>query len=474
MDKLLYINGEWVGEDLEKINVYNPATGEVVGTVPKGGARETELAIKAAYRQVESWAKTTAYERAGLLKRLHQLMMASKESLARLITLEMGKPLKEALGEVEYAASFIEWFAEEGKRVYGEVIPSHHPSKRLQVWKKPIGVVGAITPWNFPAAMLTRKMGPALAAGCPLVIKPSSETPLTALRLIELCEEAGFPKGVVNIVTGSSMDIGAALMKSPKVRKVTFTGSTDVGKRLMRQGADNVKKLSLELGGQAPILIFDDVDIVKAVQGALTTKYRNAGQTCICANRIYVQEPIYDAFVDAFAQAVSQLKVGNGLDPETDIGPLINQEAREKVDEHILDAIEKGASVVCGGIGPWGDNPNFAAPTVLRDCHSGMKVMREETFGPVAPVQKFKTVDEAVELANDTPYGLAAYVFTNHLSTGIRVIERLDYGIIGWNDGAPSAAQAPFGGMKESGMGREGGRQGIEDYLETQYVSIEL
>jgi succinate-semialdehyde dehydrogenase/glutarate-semialdehyde dehydrogenase len=306
------------------------------------------------------------------------------------------------------------------------------------------------------------------------VIKPSSETPLTALRLIELCEEAGFPKGVVNIVTGSSTEIGMALMKSSKVRKVTFTGSTDVGKQLMRQGADTVKKLSLELGGHAPILVFDDVDIDKAVQGALATKYRNAGQTCICANRIYVQERIYDAFVEAFAQAVSRLKVGNGLDPETDIGPLINQEAREKVDEHIRDAIEKGASVVCGGLGPWGDNPNFAAPTVLRDCHSAMKVMREETFGPVAPVQKFKTVDEAVELANDTPYGLAAYVFTNHLSTGTRVIERLDYGIIGWNDGAPSAAQAPFGGMKESGMGREGGRQGIEDYLETQYVSIGL
>lgn len=473
LKNLLYINGEWIGQDLEKLPVYNPATGEVVAEVPKAGKAEARAAVDAAHAAFESWSETTAYERAALLKKYYDLIIENGDELAELMTKEMGKPLHEAKGEVQYAANYIEWYAEQAKRIYGETITTHDKNKRLQVWKKPVGVVAAITPWNFPAAMLTRKTGPALAAGCTVVIKPSSDTPLTAIKLVELAEQAGFPKGVMNIVVGSSSEIGNEWMADPRVRKVTFTGSTEVGKILMRQGADTIKKLSLELGGHAPMLIFDDADLDKAVQGVLGSKFRNAGQTCICGNRVYVQAGIYDKFVDAFAAKVKELKVGNGMEAGVDIGPLINEAGVAKVEEHVQDAVAKGAKVVVGGKQPE-EKGNFYLPTVIKDVNEDMLIMNEETFGPVAPIQKFETVEEAIKLANDTPYGLAAYVFTENVSLGTRVIEKLDYGVIGWNDGTPSAAQAPFGGIKESGLGREGGHQGIEDFLELQYISIGL
>lgn len=468
----MYINGEWAGEGLDTQDVVNPATGEVIGRVPVGGEAEGTQAIDAAYEAFRTWSQTTAYERADYLKEFHKLILDNQEELAQIMTLEMGKPIKESRGEVNYAASFIEWFAEEGKRVYGETIPSHMSSKRLQVWKKPVGVVAAITPWNFPAAMLTRKMGPALAAGCTVVIKPSSESPLTAIKLIELCEQAGFPKGVVNLVTGSSSKIGKAIMENVKVRKITFTGSTEVGKILIKQSADHVKRLSLELGGHAPMIVLDDANLDVAVKGVIASKFRNTGQTCICGNRIYVQSGIYDAFLDKFAEAVNKLKVGNGMDDAVDIGPLINRAALDKVQNHVQDALDRGASIVTGGSTITSEGGIFYSPTVLRDVNHSMLVMQEETFGPVAPIQKIETEEEAIALANDTPYGLAAYVFTENVARGTRVIEQLDFGIVGWNDGAPSAAQVPFGGMKESGIGREGGHEGIEAFLETQYVSI--
>lgn len=469
---LLHINGEWVGENLEKMEVVNPANGEVVGTVPRGGEAETEAAIEAAYSAFQSWSKLTAYERSAYLKKLYELMLENQEELAEIMTLEMGKPIKESRGEVVYAATFIEWYAEEAKRVYGETIPTHMNNKRMQVWKKPIGVVAAITPWNFPAAMLTRKMGPALAAGCTVIMKPSSESPLTAMKLMELCEQAGFPKGTVNIVTGSSSKITNALMNNDKVRKITFTGSTEVGKLLIEQSAKQVKKLSLELGGHAPVLVFDDADVDKAVQGALASKFRNTGQTCICANRIYVQSGIYDEFVEKYAKAVENLKVGDGLDDSVDVGPLINEAGLEKVLHHIEDAVKQGATVVAGGERIEKSGGYFCQPTVIRDVKESMLIMKEETFGPVAPIQKIETEEEAIRLANSTEYGLAAYVFTENVARGIRVIEQLDFGVIGWNEGLPSAAQAPFGGMKESGIGREGGHQGMDPFLETQYVAI--
>ena len=471
MKNLLYIDGEWTGDNLEKVPVYNPATGELVSEVPKGGKKEALQAVDAASNAFEEWSNFTAYDRAKLLKRYYDLMIENEDELAELMTREMGKPLAEAKGEVHYAANYIEWYAEQAKRIYGETIPTHDANKRLQVWKKPVGVVAAITPWNFPAAMLTRKTGPALAAGCTVVIKPSSDTPLTAIKLVELAEEAGFPKGVINIVTGSSNEIGGVFLSDSRVRKVTFTGSTEVGKVLMRQGADTVKKLSLELGGHAPIIVFNDADIPKAVDGVIASKFRNAGQTCVCGNRIYVQSEVYDNFVEAFAEKVKELRIGNGMEDGVDVGPLINQSAVEKVNEHVQDAIKHGAGVVVGGDQPE-EKGNFYNPTVIKDATPEMLIMREETFGPVAPIQKFQTADEAVTLANDTPYGLAAYVFTESVARGTKVIEKLDFGIVGWNDGAPSAVQAPFGGMKESGLGREGGHQGIDDFLEMQYVSI--
>lgn len=468
----MYINGEWNGEQLELLTIKNPANGQSIGTVPIGGELETTEAINAAHEAFQSWSKITAYERAGYLKKFHQLMIDNQEELAQIMTLEMGKPINESRGEVNYAATFIEWFAEEGKRIYGETIPSHASSKRLQVWKKPVGVVAAITPWNFPAAMLTRKMGPALAAGCTVVIKPSSDSPITAIKLMELCEKAGFPKGVVNLVTGSSSKIGKTIMDNAKVRKITFTGSTEVGKVLIRQSADQVKRLSLELGGHAPLIVLDDANVDVAVKGVMASKFRNAGQTCICANRIYVQSGIYDAFVEKFSQAVSKLKVGDGKDEKVDVGPLINQNGLDKVKHHVQDAVSKGASVVVGGEALASDGGVFYLPTVVKDVDPSMVMMREETFGPVAPIQKVETEEEAIRLADDTTYGLAAYVFTENVARGTRMIEQLNFGIVGWNDGAPSAAQVPFGGMKESGIGREGGHEGIEAFVESQYVSI--
>ncbi|WP_304648949.1 NAD-dependent succinate-semialdehyde dehydrogenase [Sporosarcina sp. ACRSM] len=469
---LMYINGKWVGENLDELRVLNPANGEVVGCVPNGGRAETNEAIEFAYEAFQTWSQTTAYERAAYLKRLHALMLEHQEELAQTMTLEMGKPIQESRGEVVSAAAYLEWFAEEGKRVYGETIPTHTPGKRLQVWRKPVGVVAAITPWNFPVAMLTRKIGPALAAGCTIVIKPSGESPLTAVKLVELCEKAGFPKGVINLVTGSSSKIGKAIMENEKVRKVTFTGSTEVGKMLIRQSADQVKRLSLELGGHAPFIVLDDANLDAAVEGVVASAFRNAGQTCICTNRIYVQAGIHDAFVDKFAAAVKKLKVGNGVDESVQIGPVINQASLEKVTHHVEDALSKGASLVTGGASLSDVGENFYAPTVLSNVTASMIVMNEETFGPIAPIQKVETVEEAVAFANDTPYGLSAYVYTESVSTGTKLIEQLNYGIVGWNDGVPTAVQAPFGGMKESGIGREGGHQGIEDYLETQFVSI--
>ncbi|MGY0692043.1 NAD-dependent succinate-semialdehyde dehydrogenase [Virgibacillus sp. FSP13] len=468
----MHINGEWVGDDLDTLNVTNPANGKLLGTVPKGGEVETKQAIDAAHEAYQSWSQLTAYERAGYLKHLYRLLIENKEELAQIMTLEMGKPINESRGEVAYAASFIEWFAEEGKRIYGETIPSHASGKRLRVWKKPVGVVAAITPWNFPAAMLTRKMGPALAAGCTVIMKPSGESPLTAVKLMELCEEAGFPNGVVNLVTGSSSKIAGAIMKDDRVRKITFTGSTEVGKILIRQSADQVKRLSLELGGHAPLIVLDDANVDLAVKGVMASKFRNAGQTCICANRIYVQAGIYDQFVEKFAKAVEQLKVGDGTDESVAIGPLINQAGLDKVKHHVQDAVAKGATVVTGGEPITQYGGVFYAPTVIKDVDQSMVVMEEETFGPVAPIQKIASDDEAVKLANDTSYGLAAYVFSENVARGTRIIEQLDFGIVGWNDGAPSAAQVPFGGMKESGIGREGGHEGIDAFIESQYVSI--
>ncbi len=467
----MYINGVWMGGKRDR-SVYNPATGEVVGTIPNGGVVETITAIDSAHQAWQTWSQTTAYERANFLQELRDLMLENEHELAEMMTMEMGKPIQESRGEVKYAASFLDWFAEEGKRVYGETVPSHTGGKRLQVWKKPIGVVAAITPWNFPLAMLTRKMAPALAAGCTIVMKPSSESPLTAVKLMELCERVRFPKGVVNLVTGPSSVIGEAIMNHHDVRKVTFTGSTEVGKVLIQQSAHHVKRLSLELGGQAPFIILDDANLERAVQGVMASKFRNAGQTCICANRIYVQSGVYDDFVSAFRQAVSHLKVGNGLDEATDIGPLVNEAGLEKVSAHVDDALRKGASIVYGGKRLETKTGHYFLPPILPDVSSSMAIMNEETFGPVAPIQKIETEQEAIQLANETPYGLAAYVFTENVARGMRLIEQLDYGIVGWNDGAPSAAQVPFGGMKESGINREGGREGIEAFLETQYVSV--
>ena len=472
LKELNYINGTWKGENAGKIPVYNPSTEELIGYVPKFGKAETEEAINAASAALPAWSELTAYERSIYLKKLNDLILENTNEIAQIMTIEMGKPFQEACGEVKYAASFIEWFAEEGKRVYGETIPSHNSNKRMQVWKKPVGVVAAITPWNFPAAMITRKLGPALAAGCTIVIKPASETPFTAIKLIELCQKAGIPAGVVNLVTGSSSEIAGAFMNDIRVRKVTFTGSTGVGKLLMKQASDQMKRVSLELGGHAPIIVLDDAKLDLAVEQVVASKFRNAGQTCICGNRIYVQDGIYEEFVRKLTKEVEKLKVGDGMEQGVQIGPLINEKAVEKVDEHVRDALSKGATVITGGRKIEKGSGCFYMPTILGEVNHEMVVMNEETFGPVAPIQKITTDQEAIELANQSPYGLAGYVFTESVSRGTRIIEKLDYGIIGWNDGAPSAAQAPFGGMKESGIGREGGHHGLEEFLEIQYVSI--
>lgn len=469
----LYIDGEWVNTS-EEIEVVNPATSEVIATVAKGGAKEAEWAVDAANEAFRGWSKKTANERANLLMKWFQLIDEAKEEIATLMTTEQGKPLKEALGEVQYANSFISWFAEEGKRIYGETIPASDPNKRILVQKQPVGVVACITPWNFPAAMITRKVAPALAAGCTAVIKPAELTPLTALKLAELAEQAGIPKGVFNIVAGDAKAIGEVWLKDTRVRKLSFTGSTEVGKLLLRGAADTVKKVSLELGGHAPFIVTANADLEKAAQGLVASKYRNAGQTCVCANRIYVHESVVDEFVGKFKNIVADFKVGNGLEEGVDIGPLIDERAVKKVAEHLQDATAKGAKVLLGGNKIEEKVGFFVEPTVLVNVTDDMLCMNQETFGPLAPIATFQTVEEVIDRANDTPYGLAAYVYSENLSEAIRISEGLEYGIVGLNDGLPSVAQAPFGGFKESGLGREGSHYGIEEFLEVKYISIGL
>ncbi len=472
--ELGYIDGAWVGADSGAVlPVHNPASGEALGTVPNMGAAETRRAIEAAEAAWGPWRAKTAKERAQILRKWFELMMANQEDLAVLLTAEQGKPLFEARGEIAYAASFLEWFGEEGKRVYGDTIPGHMPDKRILVLKEPIGVVAAITPWNFPSAMITRKVGPALAAGCPIVLKPATQTPYSALALAVLAEQAGVPKGVFSIVTGNASAIGGEMTGSPIVRKVTFTGSTGIGKLLMEQCARTVKKTSMELGGNAPFIVFDDADLDAAVKGAIASKYRNTGQTCVCANRLLVQDGIYDAFAAKLADAVGKLRVGDGLKGETDQGPLIDEKAVQKVEEHIADATSKGARVVAGGkrhaLGG-----TFFEPTILADVTPAMAVAREETFGPLAPLFRFKTEAEAIKMANDTEFGLASYFYANDMGRVIRVMEGLEYGIVGVNTGIISTEAAPFGGIKESGIGREGSKYGIEDFLESKYVCLSI
>ena len=467
-----YIDGEWVDADAgATIEVTNPATGESLGTVPKMGRAETRRAIEAANAAWPAWRALTAGARSKILRRWFELMLEHQEDLAVLMTSEQGKSLTESRGEIGYAASFIEWFAEEGKRIYGDVIPGHQPDKRIVVTKEPIGVCAAITPWNFPSAMITRKAGPALAAGCTMVLKPASQTPYSALALAVLAERAGVPKGVFSVVTGSAGEIGGELTENPIVRKLTFTGSTEVGVKLAAQCAPTVKKLSLELGGNAPFIVFDDADLDAAVEGALASKYRNSGQTCVCANRLLVQEGVYDAFADKLAAAVAKLKVGNGLEAGTSPGPLIDMNAVEKVEEHIADALGKGARVIAGGkrhaLGR-----SFFEPTILADVTTDMMVAREETFGPVAPLFRFKDEAEAIRMANDTEFGLAAYFYAAGMNRVWRVSAALEYGIVGINTGIISTEVAPFGGMKSSGLGREGSKYGIEDFLEIKYLCM--
>ncbi|HIJ62077.1 MAG TPA: NADP-dependent succinate-semialdehyde dehydrogenase [Rhodospirillaceae bacterium] len=467
-----YLGGDWIdADDRETIAVANPATGKVLGTVPKLGAAETRRAIEAANRAWGPWRARTAKERAAILGRWHDLILASQEDLARLMTAEQGKPLAESRGEVAYGASFVQWFAEEGKRAYGDVIPTTAPGKRIVVLKEPIGVVAAITPWNFPNAMITRKCAPALAAGCPVVVKPASQTPFSALALAELADRAGLPRGVFNVVTGGAAAIGGELTANPIVRKLSFTGSTEIGKLLMRQCADTVKKVSLELGGNAPFIVFDDADLDAAVAGAIASKYRNTGQTCVCANRLLIQDSVYDDFAHRLTAAVSTLKVADGFTAGAQQGPLIDAAAVRKVEDHIRDALAKGARIVTGGrrhaLGG-----NFFEPTILAEVTSDMAVAREETFGPVAPLFRFKTEDEAIAMANDTEFGLASYFYSRDLGRVWRVAEALEYGIVGINEGIISTESAPFGGIKESGIGREGSKYGLDDFMEVKYLCL--
>ena len=467
-----YLDGQWVdADDGGTIDVTNPATGDTVARVPRMGAAEARRAIEAANRAWGPWRRKTAKERAAILRRWNDLMLANADDLAAIMTAEQGKPLAEARGEVTYAASFIEWFAEEGKRVHGDTLASPAADKRIVVLKEPIGVCAAITPWNFPAAMITRKAGPALAAGCPMVLKPASATPLSALALAVLAEEAGVPPGVFSVLTGSSGDIGGEMTSNPLVRKLTFTGSTETGRALMRQSADTIKKLSLELGGNAPFIVFDDADLDAAVQGAIASKFRNAGQTCVCANRIYVQAGVYDAFADKLAEAVRRLKVGNGMDEGVEQGPLIDDAAVKKVQEHLQDAVAKGAHILTGGK-PHALGGTFFEPTVLTGATPQMQLSREETFGPVAPLFRFDSDEEAVRLANDTEFGLASYFYSRDIQRVWRVAESLEYGIVGINTGLISNEVGPFGGVKQSGLGREGSHYGIDDYVVIKYLCL--
>lgn len=471
MNYSLIIDGKETGQDLEQQEVTNPATGEVVGTVPKGGKTEARQATNAAFEAFKTWSKLSAYERTEKLAEWARLMDEHTDELGELMTREQGKPLEEAKGEVKYANGFFKWYAEEGKRIYGETIPATTANKRIFVHKQPVGVVAVITPWNFPAAMITRKVGPAIASGCTVVIKPANLTPLTAIRMVQLAKEAGIPDGVVNVVTGDSKAIGEEWMQDMRVRKLTFTGSTEVGKELMKGAAETVKKVSLELGGHAPSIVMDDANFDKAVEHVMAAKYRNAGQTCVCINRVYVHEKIADKFAQALAEKSKQLKVGNGLEEGVKVGPLINEDAIEKVEKHVQDAKDKGAKVLTGGETKEG---LFFEPTVLMNATDDMLCMNEETFGPLLPITTFKDVDEAIERANDTDFGLAAYVYTSSINTGIYIAENLEYGIVGLNDGIPSSPQAPFGGFKQSGIGREGGHYGMDEFLEIKYISLDL
>jgi succinate-semialdehyde dehydrogenase/glutarate-semialdehyde dehydrogenase len=467
-----YIDGAWAEPRAgAAINVDNPATGEIIGVVPRFGAAETRRAIEAAGRALPEWRGRTGKERAAIVRRWFDLMIANQEDLARLMTIEQGKPLGESRGEVVYAASFLEWFGEEAKRVYGDTIPSPQREKRIVVIKQPVGVVACITPWNFPLAMITRKAGPAIAVGCTVVLKPASQTPFSALALAELAERAGLPKGVLNVITGSADEIGRELTSNPDVRKLSFTGSTATGKLLMEQCAGTVKKISLELGGNAPFIVFDDADLDAAVEGAIASKYRNTGQTCVCANRIFVQDSVYDAFAAKLAEAVKKLKPASGLEEGANQGPLIDDKAVAKVESHIADATSKGASVLVGGhrhaLGG-----RFFEPTVLTGVTPAMAIAREETFGPVAPIFRFSSEAEAIALANDTEFGLAAYFYGRDIGRIWRVAEALEYGIVGINTGLISTEVAPFGGVKESGLGREGSKYGMEEFLEIKYLCM--
>lgn len=470
----LLIGGAWI-DTAEHIEVNNPANGEIVGYAAKATKADAKAAVDAAYGALPSWSALPAIERGRLLLKWHDLIERHQDELARIMTLEQGKPLAEAAGEIAYANSFIQWYAEEGKRVYGEIIPASSPNKRIWVTKQPVGVAAMITPWNFPASMITRKAAPALAAGCTIVIKPSEETPFTALRLAELAAEAGIPAGVINMVTGVPSEIGGVWQQDTRVRKLSFTGSTRVGKELMKGAADTMKKLSLELGGHAPFIVTEHADLEKAVDGMMSSKFRNGGQTCVCTNRVYVHESIVDSFSELAARKVAELKVGSGLEEGTEIGPLINAAAVDKVLAQIEDARSKGAKILAGG----GRVENtsgghFVQPTLIGNVTDDMVCMNEETFGPLAPVASFRTIDEVIERANRSPYGLAAYVFTERIGEAVRIAERLEFGIVGLNDPLPSTAQAPFGGFKESGLGREGGHYGIEEYLEVKYISLGL
>ncbi|HWY92754.1 MAG TPA: NADP-dependent succinate-semialdehyde dehydrogenase [Chthoniobacterales bacterium] len=465
-----YIGGRWCDADSgATFDVTNPATGETLGTVPNMGAAETRRAIEAAKNAWAAWRRKPAKERSALLRRWNDLMVANVDDLGKLMTAEQGKPLAEAKGEVLYAASFIEWFAEEAKRVYGDTIPSPWNDRRLVVIKEPIGVCAAITPWNFPAAMITRKAGPALASGCTMVAKPAEATPLSALALAVLAERAGIPAGVFNVLTGEPREIGGEMTSNPDVRKLTFTGSTEVGRILMKQSADTIKKLSLELGGNAPFIVFDDADLDAAVEGAIVSKYRNAGQTCVCANRLIVQSGVYDAFAEKLVAAVKKLKVGNGLEADVDQGPLIDRSAVEKIEDHIQDAVSHGARVLLGGK-QHALGQTFFEPTVLADVTPKMKVAREETFGPLAPLFRFETDEDAVRLANDTEFGLASYFYSRDVGRIWRAAEGLESGIVGINTGLISNEVAPFGGVKQSGLGREGSHYGMEEFVEVKYL----
>ena len=467
-----YIDGRWVdADDKSTLDVINPVNQEIIGQVPNCGAEETNVAINAAAEAQKKWQKYPAKEKASILRDFYALLCSNQDDLAKILTYEQGKPLAEAIGEIAYSASFIEWFAEEAKRVYGDLIPGHMHDRRTLVIKQPVGVVASITPWNFPSAMLARKVGPALATGCSLVCKPAKQTPFSALAFAYLAEEAGVPKGLLNVLTGNAQTIGKALTDSEVVRKLTFTGSTEIGKMLLKECANTVKRVSMELGGHAPFIVFEDADIEAAIQGAIAAKYRNSGQTCVCANRIYVHEDVYEEFSKGFTKEAGKLKTGQGFDPSTDQGPLIDKAALAKVEEHVADAKNHGGQIALGGK-PHQLGGLFYEPTVIKDANDQMLVSYEETFGPVAPLFSFSSEEEVIERANNTPFGLASYFYTRDLAKSWRVSEQLEYGIVGLNTGIISTEMAPFGGIKESGMGREGSKYGIDDYLEIKYISL--